>query len=211
MQIKGELALATETNFSMDETLDVDDRGKMSIVKTSEETIWNNLKQGDERALGELYKLHIDDLFSYGICHSLDRNYVMDCIHDLFLDLFKYRKNISAMADGKYYLFKSLKRKINRKYQRKTVTVSEGFEYLITNSSKNHTKSHEEDIIKKERKKEKQKKLSTVLSTLTKKQRKGIFLRYDQEKSYQEISQIMGVSIQTARTIIYRALKTLRP
>ena len=60
------------------------------------------------------------------------------------------------------------------------------------------------------RRSEKQEKLSVVLEKLTKKQKTGIFLRFNQEKSYEEISEIMGISIPTARTLIYRALKVLR-
>ena len=52
--------------------------------------------------------------------------------------------------------------------------------------------------------------LANALESLTKKQRKGLFLRFNQDKSYEEISEIMEVSVQTARTIVYRALKALR-
>jgi RNA polymerase sigma-70 factor (ECF subfamily) len=172
--------------------------------------VWDNLKKGDEKALGELYNLHIDSLFSYGIQHSQDRGYIMDCIHDLFIDLHKYRKNIPTMDNGKYYLFKCLKRKINKKYQNKTIFLTYDSDYLIANSIKNYSKSHEDDMITMEREQEKKEKLSMALDTLSKKQRKGLFLRYIKEKSYVEISGIMDVSIQTARTIVYRALKTLR-
>ena len=134
----------------------------------------------------------------------------MDCIHDLFVDLYKYRKKLSKTDSVKYYLFKSLKRKINKKYHRKIIPVAMDFDFPITTTQKSYTKSHEEEIIKGERISEKNVKLSNALSTLTKKQRKGLYLRFNQQRSYEEISEIMGVSVQTARTTIYRALKSLR-
>ncbi|MFT6870227.1 MAG: RNA polymerase sigma-70 factor (ECF subfamily) [Paraglaciecola sp.] len=183
---------------------------KLVVVKNSELTIWKNLKKGDEAALGDLYNLYIDSLFSFGIQNSQDRGYVMDCIHDLFLDLYKYRKNLSVTDNVKYYLFKSLKRKINKKYKRKIIPVSEEFKYSINEDHKNYTKSHEEQIIINERTSEKHAKLEHVLCNLTEKQRKVLFLRYNQERTYDEISQIMRVSIQTARTMTYRAIKVSR-
>ena len=83
-------------------------------------------------------------------------------------------------------------------------------EFMVTGSLMHHIKSHEDAIIRAERRSEKQEKLSVVLEKLTKKQKTGIFLRFNQEKSYEEISEIMGISIPTARTLIYRALKVLR-
>ena len=65
-------------------------------------------------------------------------------------------------------------------------------------------------IIGEEQTLERNNNLSKALKTLTKKQRKVLFLRFNQDRTYQEISEIMGVSIETARTSIYRAIKTLR-
>ncbi|MFT5214492.1 MAG: RNA polymerase sigma factor (sigma-70 family), partial [Patiriisocius sp.] len=86
----------------------------------------------------------------------------------------------------------------------------EDFQYSINTTQENYTKSYEEEIIKSERTAEKHAKLENALCTLTEKQRKGLFLRYNQEKTYEEISLIMGVSIGSARTTTYRAIKALR-
>ena len=207
MQKHDNSALANRFNYDNNERTD---QSKLVVVVNTETTIWKNLINGEETALGELYNLYIDILFCYGIQNSKDRGYVMDCIHDLFVDLYKYRKSLSVTDNVKYYLFRSLKRKINKKYNKKMISVSEEFQYSINSVNKNYTKSHEEEIIAKERTSEKHAKLENILCTLTEKQRKGLFLRYNKEKTYLEISQIMGVSVQTARTSIYRAIKALR-
>ncbi|MEP2238904.1 MAG: sigma-70 family RNA polymerase sigma factor, partial [Maribacter sp.] len=183
---------------------------KVFVVKNTETVIWQKLIDGDEAALGDLYNIYIDCLFSYGINCTKDRTYVMDCIHDLFVDLYKYRENLSMTDNVKYYLFRSLKRKINRKYTTKTISVTEEYQYSLNQQARNYTTSCEEEIIKKERMTEKRMVLANALESLTKKQRKGLFLRFNQDKSYEEISEIMNVSVQTARTIVYRALKALR-
>lgn len=182
----------------------------MFIVKNSETILWEKLKNGETSALGEIYDLHIDVLFSYGMYHSKDRGYVMDCIHDLFVDLFKYRKKLSITDNIKYYLFKCLKRKINKKYNKKDISIPIDAAQLKNKQNKNYTKSHEEIIINNEIEAEKNAILYAAISSLTKKQRKGLYLRFNKENTYQEIADIMGVSVETARTTVYRAIKTLR-
>jgi RNA polymerase sigma-70 factor (ECF subfamily) len=179
----------------------------LKVVKELESIIWANFKKGDKIALGKLYDKYIDVLFIFGIQNSQDRSFVMDCIHDLFLDLYKYRENILITDNAKNYLFKSLKRKINKRYSRKSSPKSEEF---ISSQNKNHIDSCEKGMIINERRLEKTAALKNALSTLTANQRECLFLRFNQEKTYEEISFIMGVSIQSARTSIYRAIKSLR-
>jgi RNA polymerase sigma-70 factor (ECF subfamily) len=134
----------------------------------------------------------------------------MDCIHDLFLDLFKYRKNLSITDNAKYYLFKSLKRKINKKYQEKTNPETEEFFNYKSKIHKNYTDSCEIDIISNEWNLEKKEALNNALSILTSNQREVLFLRFNEGKTYEEISFITGISVQSTRTNVYRAIKSLR-
>jgi RNA polymerase sigma factor (sigma-70 family) len=178
----------------------------------SEKSIWKRIKEGDNSALGELYDIYIDDLFSFGMYHAQDRSYIMDCIHDLFLDLHKFNRNLSNTDNIKYYLFKSLKRKINKKYRVNKIVFPIDFEHSkgIEKIGKNHTKSHEEEIICFEKAFERSAMLNEAMKKLTNKQRKCLCLRFYEERSYEEISGIMGITVQTARTSVYRAIKIIR-
>lgn len=173
------------------------------------QVIWSRLKSGDKEALGELYDVYIDELLLYGISISNDKSQVMDSIHDLFVDLHHYRSNLADTDNVKYYLFTSLKRKIFKKNKKKNRFIET--DYLSTSYSfKSHSKSVEENIIFSETVREKNLGLIRKLDLLTKKQRKGISLRFDQERSYKEIAQILDISVASARTTIYRAIKVLR-
>ena len=182
----------------------------LSIVKDSHSKIWLNLKNGDRAALGELYDEYIELLYSYGMSISKDRAHVMDCIQDLFIDLFKYRRNLAMTDNIKYYLFKSLKRKINRKYFRKIIPLSMEIQDSKNYKNKNYSKSHEETIIANEVTSRRTNNLIVGINSLTKKQRKILYLRFNKEKNYNEISEIMEVSLETSRTTLYRAIKKLR-
>ncbi len=217
MQEYGELALALVAEKNSNDEDQVFNQapefnaGSLFVEENEETLIWEKLIEGDKLALEELYNKYANTLFSYGMYHSKDRAYVLDCIHDLFVDLFKYRKNLSRTDNVKSYLFKSLKRKINKKYRTKNVSVSlDEFEFITDFNQKNHTNSCEKSIISQENTSEINKKLGRALETLTKKQRKILFLRFDQDRSFEEIAAIMEVSVQTARTSVYRAIKTLR-
>ena len=182
----------------------------MFIVKNMDTLLWAKLKSGSTTALGDIYDIYVDVLYSFGINYTQDKGYVMDCIHDLFLDLYKYRSNLAMTNNVKYYLIKSLKRKINRKYYEKIIPVSRYFQESMNEFDKRYTKSPEELIILSELASEKSFKLSVALNALTEKQKKGLYLRYNQENSYMEIAEIMGVSIESSRTTVYRAIKALR-
>lgn len=177
--------------------------------RKSDLELWEELKNGSVSALGSLYNVHIDDLFRHGIQYAKSRAYVMDCIHDLFLDLYKYRTKLANTDNVKYYLLSALKRKINKERTRKVLPLQTDF-LSDPIEIKNTTASIEEEIIRNERTVERSTKLTNALELLTRKQRTSLFLRFTQNKSYEEIAHIMKTSIPTARTSIYRAIKVLR-
>ncbi|MCG1036079.1 RNA polymerase sigma factor [Polaribacter sargassicola] len=215
MQEYGELALAlvAKNNLNTSAINQVVETSANDVFpeEKSDALIWAELKKGKKTALGELYDRYVNILFSYGMYHSKDRGYVMDCIHDLFVDLYKYRNSLSKTDNVKYYLFKSLKRKINKKYYKKNTSVSlDDFDYEIDAMNKKHSDSCEKDIIKEEHISERNIRLKNAMKTLSDKQREVLLLKFEQEKSYEEISMIIGVSVESARTSVYRAIKALR-
>lgn len=182
----------------------------MEDYKEIETISWKKLKKGNIAALGDIYDLYIDDLYLYGMQRSEDKDYVMDCIHDLFLDLYKYRSKLATTNNVKYYLLKSLKRKLSRQYKSKVIPTSNEYHFESSYTQGNYSKSPEEEVIELEYVEEKTHKLTEALTYLTKRQKKGLSLRFNEEKSYETIAEIMDVSVQTSRTIIYRGIKTLR-
>lgn len=169
--------------------------------------LWSRIKLGDVEAFHLLYDEYVDALYEFGIQYTRDKDYVKDCIHDLFLDIYKYRKKLADVDNVKYYLFKSLKRKINKKFTSKlTLFSTDDRKHEITSVDS----SIEESIIENEDSAEINAKLSYALTSLSQKQRKGISLKFDEKKSYEEIAGILGISIESVRTLIYRAMKKLR-
>lgn len=168
--------------------------------------MWAKLKDGDVHAMGDLYDIYVDELFAYGMQFSKDKNHVMDAIHDLFLNLYKYRKTLAVTDNVTFYLFRSLKNTILKVENKNRVFVP----FLYDHDEKSGDSSIEDRICAEEFQNEREYKLAKAITKLSKKQRKALFLRYTEERSYEDIATIMNVSVQTSRTIIYRAVKTLR-
>jgi RNA polymerase sigma-70 factor (ECF subfamily) len=176
--------------------------------KDTDLIFWAKLKDGDIEALGGLYDLYIDELFRYGMQYAADKAEVLDHIHDVFLNLYKYRKNLANTDQVKYYLFRSLKNQIisasKGEFMTQTFVLNEEVH------SNNYSNSIEAEIIEAEFNNERSYKLSKAINSLSKKQRKGLFLRFTEERDYEAVAQIMNVSVQTSRTLVYRAIKALR-
>ncbi len=182
----------------------------METQKKEEQLLWSEMKKGNVIALGQLYDLYIKTLFSYGFQISHDKDYVMDCIHDLFLDLYKYREKLSETDNIKYYLLKSLRRKVNKKYKQNLVHFAENATLENHPGLVLHALSPEEKLIAIENDFKKNTIWQKAKEFLTKTQLRGLQLRYKEERPYEEIAEIMDVSVETSRTIIYRAIKSLR-
>ncbi|WP_161554571.1 RNA polymerase sigma factor [Sinomicrobium soli] len=174
--------------------------------------LWEELRRGSTQALGALYDRYAGLLFSYGMRVSGDREKVLDAIHDLFLDLYKYRKKLSACSNVQAYLVRSLQRKISRRFRTaentRTVSVEDTEQYIFV--PQQSVCSAEEDYIFNEWHTERALRLESSFGLLTDRQRQALFLKYKEEKPYEEIAEIMDVSIETSRTLIYRAVKVLR-
>jgi len=192
--------------------LNEEDIGKYNLEnrKKLETLLWGELKDGDISALGKLYDQYIDMLFSYGMQLSNNKDHVMNCIHDLFIDLYKYRTKLAKTDNVKYYLFKSLKRKIYKKVNTKLVLAKDNFTTDNTTKTGIYSKSYEEDIIASEQVSERSIKLAEAMNSLTERQREALFLRFNEDRPYEEIAELLNVSVQTSRTTIYRAIKSLR-
>jgi RNA polymerase sigma factor (sigma-70 family) len=172
-----------------------------------DEYLWKQFKEGNEHAYYLLYDRYADKLYKYGIHFSDDKDFIKDCIHDLFLDLHKYRLKLSETNNVKFYLFRSLRRIIHKEHVRVQPFVRNEKNYTANEMP---VFSHEDYLIATETKTEEYKALNTAMKRLTDRQREGLSLKFEHDHTYSEISEIMGISVESARSIIYLALKQLR-
>ncbi|WP_037497262.1 RNA polymerase sigma factor [Sphingobacterium deserti] len=165
---------------------------------------WRGFIGGDTKAFEQIYQEHIDDLFAYGTKFHADRELVLDSIHDLFVNLFN-NPNIAKDVQVKYYLFSSLRRRLLRASKGPlTVDFTQLPEDLLW------TASHELDWIENEHQDLNFKMLKEKIDALPRRQREILFLKYYMDFDYEQIADLMHVSVESCRTLSYRALKQLK-
>jgi len=165
---------------------------------------WIDFIRGDENAFEAIYKEHIDGLFAFGIKYHSDKETVLDCIHDLFVDLFN-NSNIAKQVEVKFYLFSSLRRRLL-----KTKTEKDRFVVNTLPEELLWTSSPELEWIKREDETVNIQRIKKQVEMLPKRQREVLFLKYYLDFSYEEIAAIMDVSVESCRTLSYRAIKQLK-
>ena len=179
---------------------------KETIQEESEE-VWIKFVEGDKRAFASIYNLNVDSLFSYGMKLNSNKNFVKDCIQDVFLDIYEHRKQISRPKNIKFYLFKALKSTMFRelKKERKKSDLPEHENLSFFTEYNIETKT-----IDKEVEKHQKKLVAIIIKELTAKQQEILYLRFTKGFNYIEISEIVDINHNSVRKQVFRAIKKLR-
>ncbi len=167
--------------------------------------LWRRIKTGETQAFHELYLQYADILFSFGSIYTKDQEFLKDCIHDLFFDLYKYRKNLADNDHIRNYLFKSLKRKIQASKNGKlSLVYTSGFlEENDRSSATAESDFQEEQEATIER-------IKNAIGKLPDRQQEALNLRFQVGLSYHEVAVLMEISVESVRTLVYRSVKVLR-
>ena len=168
---------------------------------------WAELKSGDKDALRRIYEAHIESLLQYGRRFSYDGQAVEDCIHDLFVSLWKRREGLGKTDSIRRYLLVSLRRSIIKQNQKhsKTNDLKEGREFDLP-----FTGSVENEIINEEWEIEKRSRLSSAMDQLSARQREAIYLKYHKNLAYEDVAKIMNINYQSVRNLVFDAITKMR-
>lgn len=173
--------------------------------------LWQSFLNGDDKSFSVIYKLHIDPLISYGYKLCINHEMVHDCLQEIFIDLFLKRTKLNVdIKNLKAYLFIALRNCLVKK-----ITKNKKFEFTDFKDNKFEFNfdieySWQEKIIEEENSNRIKEILQKAIKKLPPKQKEIIYLKFEEELKYTEISEIMGISIDSARKLLYRALLSLR-
>ena len=177
------------------------------LIPDSSTELWHAFRQGDSRAFQSIYRLYAHDLLNYGRKVTDDVTLIEDSIHDLFIELWQSRANLSDTDSIKFYLVRSLRNKINRTRSRDPFFQASDIDALFLTVDDNGI---EHKLIKDEELRHMDEQLRKSYERLTPRQQEALNLRFYQHFSNEEIARIMGINYQSACRFIYSALKTLR-
>ena len=163
--------------------------------------------------IASTYNENLDGLYSYALHLGFDEHVVMDAIHDVFYKLCTKYSSLDEITNLKFYLFRSLRNRlidIKRKNkellgipfeQQDAGYVEMPFQLYVT---------IEDELINREDSEEIRQKIEKVLNKLSPRQREIIYLRYIQEYTYEEIADLLQISVESCRNHVTKALVKLK-
>jgi RNA polymerase sigma factor (sigma-70 family) len=173
----------------------------------SDHMLWNAFRSGDERAFITIFDRYTAPMFNYGCKITAERDMVKDSIQELFIEIWQNRSGLGHTNSIKFYLFKSLRRKLTRAKGRgeniHATDLASDYSHLVT-------PSHESVLIAEQNLLEKKEWVMMMLNTLTKRQQEAIFLRYFEDLNCDEIAAVMEVSKQAVYNLVSIGLEKLK-
>ena len=168
----------------------------------SDSQLWDQLRSGEQSAYLAIYEQYSDVLYQYGAKFTVDRELLLDCLHDLFLDLWERRQHLGSTDSIKFYLFRVLRRRIARsssvmlyrEEQTDTLPIDSSEFQWITEENADSKKGY----------------LQQSIDSLPERQREVIYLRFYSNFSFEEIAGIMKIDVRSAHNLTYKALGKLR-
>ncbi len=172
-----------------------------------DELLWSSFLKGDRTAFQEIYAKHYQSLYSYGMRKLNQPDLVRDCIQDVFMAVWTNRANLSPTTNIRYYLLASLRNLLvkistaNDRWQKVEISSTELFHIQF---------DPESEYIRKENLSQKAQSLIAALDKLTSRQKEVLYLRYFEELSYEQIAEVLNLTVKGVYKLNYRAIDALK-
>lgn len=170
--------------------------------------LWSEFRKGSELAFTTLYKEFVHDLYHYGERITSDKELIEDSIHDYFVDLWNHRQRYGEVSSLKFYLLKGFRYRLIKNIQRRRklpVEYNLDDEYTIE-----IVLSAEFEWISKQTSEEKKAGIRQSLNALTKREKEAITLKFYDGLTYEQIAELMTLSVKSTYKLVYRAIDALR-
>lgn len=168
-------------------------------------SLWIQFLDGNENAFSQLYCLFLDDLLTYGRRVGGDNEMVEDLIQDLFLKLYQKKIILEDNTRLRPFLFRALKNLIyNQLLRNAKLQPLPDYDLAF---DLNYTIDEQLSLTQDQGLSDE---IHHILKGLTGRQKEIIYLRFVHEMSFEEISEIMEINIQSARNLLTRSMEKLR-
>ncbi|UZR96264.1 RNA polymerase sigma factor [Chondrinema litorale] len=178
-----------------------------NLIDINDQGLWDQLKNGSEKALEIIYQQNYQILFSFGYKFISDKSTVKDEIQELFTNLWKNHHKLSKVEKIRPYLLKALYNSLIKKKQKssKEVVIQDynEFKYEVIFSI-------EQNIIEQEESEGRLKKIQEGLNLLSKREREIIYLFFYEGYNYNQIEDITGLKYQSIKNLMHRAIQRLK-
>ncbi|CAG5067516.1 hypothetical protein DYBT9623_00237 [Dyadobacter sp. CECT 9623] len=172
-----------------------------------EKHLWQEYRAGNILALGNIMQSLYPDLFHWGMRLYGEREFVKDCIQEVFLNLWKLHGTIGEVENVKGYLLMVLKshmlRELSDKNQMLQACIDDDYTFAVEFSADSQMIEEEHEIYQ-------FRTLEKVLNSLPQRQKELIYLRFYQNLSFEQIASVMNLGRQSAYNLFQKSLNSLR-
>jgi len=161
-------------------------------------------------ALHVLYTTLFDRLWRFAYLLLRSRDEAEEVVHDAFLALWERRTTIDIRTDVSVYLHTAVRNRAYKRHRHERVvarTATDAERQATVTRLIGTIASPEDDLSAHELARE----FAEVLSTVSDRDRVALILRWEEGRTYEEIGHVLGVSVVTARAIVLRQQRALRP
>ena len=167
---------------------------------------WQRFRQDNEESFTYFHDAYYNQLYFYGLKIVGDEEQVKNAIQELFLHLWRNRRQLSPVYSVKHYLLCAFRRHLHRlldkeRQQRKLAQVSPTDHFVF---------SAEDLLVERETEALTRARLAQALNGLPPRQREVLYLRYTTGFTPTEIAELLGINYQSVLNIVNRATRTLR-
>lgn len=169
---------------------------------------WNRfILEGNLDALSRVYYSSYDLLFNYGLRLTPDKQLIEDAIQNIFLSVIKSRKSIGEIKNPTGYLVSSFRHQLFADINKQSKTVLSGD---FSDDQFDYFKSPDLEPSDKEKFELLHSAVKECIARLTPKQQEILFLRFETGISYEEISALLRISVESCYKSVYRSVRIVR-
>ncbi len=163
------------------------------------------IRLGDRNAFAQLYRTYYKDLCRFAFRYVRSPDLAEEMVQDVFLNIWRRHAEWQEGVNPKSYLFRSVRNRSLDYLKHRNVELKWEHESR-SNESENQTPSP--DIIYENE--ELTKAVQKAIERLPDRRRTIFLLSREHELTYQEIAEVLEISIKTVETQMGRSLKMLR-
>ena len=176
----------------------------MYTITSNEKDLVKLLTEGDEVAFEKLYRLYGERLLAYLIKLLKSEDIACEVLQEVFIKVWHNRQHIDVKQSFRPYLFR-IAENCAYDFFRKVARDKKLQEELIRNACKDYSPV-EDDLLTKE----KSYLLQEAIDALPPKRREVFQLVKIEQRSYEEVSHMLHVSVSTVNDHIVKATKSIR-
>lgn len=170
----------------------------------SEQLLVSELKEGNEKAFRQLFDLYYQDIYGYSISLLKSKEAAEENVQDVFMKVWMHRENLNLEQSFKSYIFTIARNQAFNTLNKAAndIALKEAVFYESQKSHDYGDYSIREADCKKLRKQ--------AMKQLPPKRKQIFKMSRKKGMSYEEISQELGISINTVRNQMSKALESMR-